>query len=275
MKSKYVISILAVLIAIGIVIGICIIRNDKEVKEVVLINKDKISYIEIQHKDALLKTESHEKIEKITILFEKEMKRDEGVEDKKGWIYKVSIYDENDKNINTIFILDENSIVVDGKGYRYDGQFVSCIEEISCIKRDNYIENSDKALIGDLFGVSSINYEIIHVDNTLSDNEYGGSYEVKIRIKEEDINSFISDIESTVSSSPLDEEMKSYESTGVIFKNITGREMKKDDVIYERLSSVQRKITNIFAAEPKTVLRYVMYSEAVNGSYEIDLAYLE
>ena len=35
------------------------------------------------------------------------------------------------------------------------------------------------------------------------------------------------------------------------------------------------KITNIFAAEPKTVVRYVMYSEAVNGSYEIDLAYLE
>ena len=70
-------------------------------------------------------------------------------------------------------------------------------------------------------------------------------------------------------------EMKSYESTGVIFKNITGREMKKDDVIYERLSSVQRKITNIFASEPKTVGRYVMYSEAVNGSYEIDLAYLE
>ena len=164
---------------------------------------------------------------------------------------------------------------MDGKGYRYAGQFVSCIEEISCIKRDTYITNSDKALIGDLFGVSSINYEIIHVDNTLSDNEYGGSYEVKIRIKEEDINSFISDIESTVSSSPLDEEMKSYESTGVIFKNITGREMKKDDVIYERLSSVQRKITNIFASEPKTVVRYVMYSEAVNGSYEIDLAYLE
>ena len=51
--------------------------------------------------------------------------------------------------------------------------------------------------------------------------------------------------------------------------------MKKDDVIYERLSSVQRKITNIFASEPKTVGRYVMYSEAVNGSYEIDLAYLE
>ena len=134
MKTKYVVSILSVLIAIGIVIGICIIRNDKKVEKAVLINKDKISYIEIQHKDALLKTESHEKIEKITILFEKEMKRDKSLEDKKGWIYKVSIYDENDKNVNTIFVIDDNSIVVDGKGYRYDGNVVSCIEEISGIK---------------------------------------------------------------------------------------------------------------------------------------------
>ena len=73
MKTKYVVSILSILIAIGIVIGICIIRNDKRVKEVVLINKDKISYIEIQHKNAMLKTEDDKKIEKITILFEKEM----------------------------------------------------------------------------------------------------------------------------------------------------------------------------------------------------------
>lgn len=275
MKSKYVVSTISFLIAIGIVIGICIIRNDKKVEEAVLINKDKISYIEIQHKNASLKIGDTEKIEKITNLFEKVMIREESLEDIKGWIYKVSVLDESEKIVNTIFVLGENSIIVDGKGYRYEGGFVSCIEEISGIKKDEYIANSDKTLIRDLFGVGSINYEIINVDNTLSDNEYGGSYEVRIRIKEEDMNSFISDIQNTVSSSPLDEEMKSYEATRVVFRNITGREMKQEDVIYERLSSVQRRITNVFASKPKTVCRYVMYSEAVDGSYEIDLAYLE
>lgn len=138
-----------------------------------------------------------------------------------------------------------------------------------------YFVNSDKTLIRHLFGVSSTDYEIIHVDNTLSQFHYMGGYDVKIRVKEEDMDKFISEIEDTVSSSPLDEEMKSYDMYSVVFRNITGREMKEDDVIYERLSSVQRRIINIFASEPKTVCRYVMYSEAVDGSYEIDLAYSE
>ena len=135
MGKKCVVGVIAVLIAIGFVIGIYIIKKDKKEEQVVLIDNDKIGYIEIQHKDELFKTESHEKIEKIANLFEKEMKMDTSLENKKGWIYKVSIFHESDKSLSTIFVLDESSIIVNGKGYRYDGRFVSLVEEISLIKR--------------------------------------------------------------------------------------------------------------------------------------------
>lgn len=136
MKHKYVISILVILIAIGIVIGICIIKNDKKTEELDLINKDKISYIEIQYKNEVIKITNYDKIDKISNLFKKEMNREESLEDKKGWVYRVSIYDENDKNINIIYILNNSSIVVDGKGYIHNGQFISSVDEILGIKRD-------------------------------------------------------------------------------------------------------------------------------------------
>lgn len=139
----------------------------------------------------------------------------------------------------------------------------------------SYFIKSDKMLIKHLFGVSKTNYEIINVDNTLSNYHYLGGYEVKIRVKEEDMESFINEIERTVSSSPLSEDTKKHESYSALFRNITGKEMKENDVIYKRFNSVQRNIINIFATKPKTVGIYVMYSEPVDGIYEIDLAYLE
>ena len=90
----------------------------------------------------------------------------------------------------------------------------------------SYFIKSDKMLIKYLFGVSKTDYEIINVDNTLSNFHYMGNYKVKIRVKEDDMESFIKEIEKTVSASPLSEDEKKHEGYSDLFRNITGKERK-------------------------------------------------
>ena len=137
----------------------------------------------------------------------------------------------------------------------------------------SYFIKSDKMLIKHLFGVSKTDYEIINVDNTLSNYNYMGDYKVKIRVKEEDMESFIKEIEKKVYI--LDIDKYNIEMYSDLFKDITGREYKNNDVIYDKYGSVRRIIIKFYERRPKTVYTYVMYSEAVDGIYEIDLAYLE
>ena len=137
----------------------------------------------------------------------------------------------------------------------------------------SYFIKSDKMLIKHLFGVSKTDYEIINVDNTLSNYNYMGDYKVKIRVKEEDMESFIKEIEKKVYI--LDIDKYNIEMYSDIFNDIKGREFKASDVIYEKFSSVRRIIIKFYESRPKTVYTYVMYSEAVDGIYEIYLAYLE
>lgn len=134
---------------------------------------------------------------------------------------------------------------------------------------------SDKMLIKHFFGVNKTDYEIVNIDNTLSNSQYTGEYKVKIRVKEDNIKYFIKEIEKTVSESPLSEDIKSHEMYSDLFKDITGRELKSNDTIYQKFSSVRRIIINDLGNRPKTVYTYVMYSEAVDGIYEIDLVYTE
>ena len=135
----------------------------------------------------------------------------------------------------------------------------------------SYFITSDKMLIRHLFGVNKTDYEIINVDNTLSNYHYRGGYKVKIRVKEKDMESFIKEIEKTVGYPESDYD----ESDIVVFRNITGREMEENDVMHRTFGSLNRSIINVFATGAKTVGKTVVYSESVDGSYEIYLKYSE
>lgn len=136
MRNKIFISILIIMIVIGAVIGIVVTNSDKENTETDLLGRDKSSYIEIQHKNKLIKITNQNDIDNIFNSFGKDLKRDKDLEDEKGWIYKISAFDENDKCINETYILIDNSILVDGKGYKCNSQIISLIDEISGIERN-------------------------------------------------------------------------------------------------------------------------------------------
>lgn len=134
-EKKFIISTLIILIIIGVVIGIVVITNGKDMEEKDLFSEDKITYIEIQHKNESIKIMNPEDIDNIFSLFKNNLKSEKSLEEEKGWIYRISSFDENDKCINNIYILGDNSISVDGKRYRCDGQIISTIDEISGIER--------------------------------------------------------------------------------------------------------------------------------------------
>ena len=59
-----------------------------------------------------------EDIDNIFSLFKNNLKSEKSLEEEKGWIYRISSFDENDKCINNIYNLGDNFILVDGKRYR-------------------------------------------------------------------------------------------------------------------------------------------------------------
>lgn len=109
--------------------------------------------------------------------------------------------------------------------------------------------------------------------NELSHWDYGGSYEVVIRVKEEDMKYFIKEIEKNFYLVEVGEENKALYRN--IVANIMGRELAENDIIYERLSSIKRRLIDIFEGKPKTITKYVIYSNDVDGVYEIKMKYNE
>ena len=108
--------------------------------------------------------------------------------------------------------------------------------------------------------------------NELSNLEYGGSYEIIISVKEEDMEKFIEEVEKKLYLVEKDEELKTHK---IVFKNIMGRELGENAVIYERIGCIRRRIINIFKGKPKNVYWYVIYSKYIEGTYEIKMVYHE
>ena len=143
---------------------------------------------------------------------------------------------------------------------------LSLLVIVLCIK---YYAKSDKELIKQFFGISKTEYEIVDVENELSYFWYKGHYKATVRVKEEDMDSFIKEVEKGFS---LPEEG---EDDSIVFKNITGRKMKENDVIYSSGGGAKRKVINILAVSPKGCSAFIAYSEYVDGIYEVILAYGE
>ena len=149
------------------------------------------------------------------------------------------------------------------------GIVVSILGLVIIIISIKFYAVSDKQLIKQLFEISETDYEIVEVKNELNYFLYTGCYDVTVRVKEEDMESFIKEVEKLCM---LPEEGADY---SIVFKNISGREMKRDDVIYVGGGGVRRKIINPLAPKPKGIGIYILHSNVSDGAYEIQMSYNE
>ena len=127
---------------------------------------------------------------------------------------------------------------------------------------------SDNGLIKQLFGIDVSDYQLINSDNTLSNLKYGGALAIKLNVKKDQMDKFISEIKEVQFN--LVGDKTNYDNP---VKNTTGMEINDNMIIYERLGSVKRTI--LLAAKPKTVMSMVIYSECIDGVYEVTMDYSE
>ena len=122
-------------------------------------------------------------------------------------------------------------------------------------------------MIYQLFDIDVSDYEIVEVNDYLHKYEYNGKYEVLLRLEKEQLDAFIASIDNRYYF--YDDEYTRH----TFVENVTGREWNSNDMKYESLGSVKRKLP-FFISEPKTVISLIVISEA-GDAYNVELYYIE
>lgn len=122
-------------------------------------------------------------------------------------------------------------------------------------------------LIEQIFNINDSKYEIIEEKNRLSNEEYGGSYIVTLKIGKNDKQQFINELEKSYSTS-------TYFEDSLNEKNYYGEELGENDRFYYVMTSVKRIIED---AEfiPKSCSTSIICTEATDGTYIVEMEYLE
>lgn len=126
---------------------------------------------------------------------------------------------------------------------------------------------TDREMIYQLFDIDVSDYEIVEVNDYLHKYEYNGKYEVLLRLEKEQLDAFIASIDNRYYF--YDDEY----TRQTFVENVTGREWNSNDMKYESLGSVKRKLP-FFISEPKTVISLIVISEA-GDAYNVELYYIE
>ena len=137
---------------------------------------------------------------------------------------------------------------------------------IICVKVMN---SDDERMITKLFGLTETKYEIVSVSNTLQTFKYDGHYTVVVRVSEEDMDTFISEVERKFKK--MDEKTKFYFDTYI--RNSFGVEVNEEHVFYIYMGPVMRPA--IALTQPKTAGGGILFGKPVDGVYEIGISYSE
>lgn len=133
-----------------------------------------------------------------------------------------------------------------------------------CEDYTNNMESMD--LIEQIFNICDCNYEIIEEKNGLSDEEYGGSYTVTLKVSKNNMTQFRQELEKHYSTPPYLEELN--------VKNYYGEELGGNDEFYSIMTSVKRTIETAMLV-PKTCEINILCTETTNGAYIVEMKYLE
>lgn len=139
-------------------------------------------------------------------------------------------------------------------------------------KKDN-----DKKLVKQIFGIDLNDYQVMEINNSLYPNKYDGKYAVKLKVKEEQIDVFISKIKEAgfyqLIKDGSEEEKEIYYSQEPIVKNLSGKDIEDVNLVFSYMGDVKRHIS--LSNPPKTVMGDIVCSKYEDGDYEVNMQYYE
>ncbi len=128
-----------------------------------------------------------------------------------------------------------------------------------------------RKLTKQVFGIDENEYKVISRDNKLKKHKYDGSYKIILQVKDNQMDTFLSEIQSA--SYCLRDINESYEGYSTYIKSTIGLELNDKMQLYIYGGSTKRSI--FYARKPRTVEGIVVYSQCVDGYYEVYLYYWE
>lgn len=125
------------LMAIIILIGCGTTMKKEDSLKITILKDSTIDYLTIQFKTNIVKIADDEKIKSIKKMFEGELKRNEELDNIKGWIYKITGKDSNNNQIEEFIIINDTNIRIKDKAYTCKKIDISRLDEIVGIDREN------------------------------------------------------------------------------------------------------------------------------------------
>ena len=129
-------------------------------------------------------------------------------------------------------------------------------------------KESRKEMIETFFGINEDDYEVISVENTLTDDEYDGAYYVELGVEKDRMEKFITEIKDAGFFLVVDRYYYRY-----VIKNMTDMEYNENVIVYDRLSTVKRKVND--PSEPINIESFVIYEETDSEKYVVYMSYVE
>lgn len=127
--------------------------------------------------------------------------------------------------------------------------------------------NSKYVLAKRFFNVNVYKYDVTKVENTLSNSDYTGKYEMIIRVEESQFDEFVDDIKLGAVEEKYEMELLNKEYFG---------DEPLDGGIFLGISTQKRNICfPIFSSMTKSIYTIVRYEKPENGGYKVTLIYKE
>lgn len=112
-------------------------KKKEDSSKTALLEDSNIDYLAVQFKTNTVNITNEEKIQAIKKIFEGELKRNEKLDDEKGWIYKITGKDNNNNEIEEFFVINDTNVRIKDKTYTCSKIDISELDEIFGFEREN------------------------------------------------------------------------------------------------------------------------------------------
>lgn len=112
-------------------------KKKEEFSKTSLLEDNNIDYLIVQFKTNTVNITDDNKIQAIKEIFAGELKRNEKLDDEKGWIYKITGKDNDNHQIEEFFVINDTNVRIKDKTYTCSKIDISKLDEIIGFEREN------------------------------------------------------------------------------------------------------------------------------------------